>query len=177
MTDDDGGPSLHIVRPAYLDGERYFWFPQCAILKNTEYINNSSTLTDSALTLPINAGGTWEVSGVALFGQPDYTATSCVEKLQITAPSGSAGHIMFTRSYGNVGTADTAADGIVQSVNASITTASSFADADVRKGFMFSGVITGGTSAGSVTLQYAQNAAVNANLWLLSGWLKIQRIA
>lgn len=91
MTDDDGSPSLHIMRPKTLDGERYFWFPLQVVPNGATRIN-ADTLMSSGLSAPVSGGARYKFEAVLSLKR---TNTAVSLYFQVDMPSGSDGQVVY----------------------------------------------------------------------------------
>ena len=91
MTDDDGAPSLHILRPAVLAGETYYWFPQCYTPTGATRIN-SDTLMSSGLTAAVQGSARYKFEAVLSLKR---TNGSVAVYYQIDMPAGSDGQSVY----------------------------------------------------------------------------------
>ena len=173
MTDDDGAPSLHVMRPTYLDKERYYWFPMIEVARTKQGVTNSSVLVaHTELTLPLQAGALYQLDG---FIEWDATGT-IAQQMNLSAPSGSTGTWSASEFISGAGTCNgvaptaigTPADGL-----------NGMGGSAVMHWHLKGWVRTGGT-AGNITVEFARDSGgvANQTIYIVPGsWIRVQRVA
>ena len=172
MTDDDGSPSLHILRPTYLDAERYFWFPFSAVAQTKQGVTNSSVLVShTELTIPVQAGARYSLSG---FIEWDATG-SMAQQLAFNLPANSSGRWSAFECISGSGTAYAVPPA---EIAAPVDGLTGLGANDFQHWTFHGWFVAGGN--GNITAQFARDSAgvANQTIYINPGsYFTIQRIA
>lgn len=91
ITDDSGGPAIHVQRAKELDKDYYIWLPLTTISGASKRIN-SDTLMSTGLTANVEKGVRYSFEAVLSLQR---TNGSVAVYFQVDAPTGSDGQVMY----------------------------------------------------------------------------------
>ena len=92
MTDDDGAPSLHILRPSVLADETYYWFPQCYAPTSATLIN-TATPTSVGMSCTLTGGCRYNISGIIVMQKTGAGGPSPYLKISTPSEENDVGYI------------------------------------------------------------------------------------
>jgi hypothetical protein len=170
ITDDSGGPAVHIIRPAVLDRDYYNSIPLTASQRQTQGVTNTSTLASSQLTVAVDAGCMYKISGFIEWGATGLA----LQQVKLLAPAGSIGSWCGLEILPADSTANPVA---LTAVNASLNADNGLT---TSASWVISGWLMCGATGGSCTVQFAHNSGDvrDQTLSIVNGsWITLQRIA